>query len=164
MLSTNNGPDFLFTAKLPRPGAQIPPWMPLTLRGAQPYPVVGGGLLPVDPRNGRINVVVRYYLNGQQVLRVDSYTDGTFAGPIVVTSDVAQFCGSYYVPYLNEDAPQGDVGCMFVTADGSLTTAYSNIPGGNLHFDRVPGLDFAGQTKCCIRPTGRGTTPTMGAR
>lgn len=149
MQAPNTGPDFLFTAKLPRPGAQIPPWTPPPkILGAQSFPVVGGGLLPADPRTGRINVVVRYYLNGQQLLRVDSYPDGTFAGPTVVASNVAQFCGSYYVPYLNQDAPQGDVGCMFVTADGSLTTAYSNMPGGYLHFDRVPGLDFAAQTKC----------------
>ncbi|MBR7837060.1 hypothetical protein KDL01_27535 [Actinospica durhamensis] len=149
MLSPSSGFDFALTAQLPTPSGATGPWAPVSaVGGGLPYPVVGGGLLPVDPRSGKRNVLVRYYLNGQQLLRVDFCPDGTAAVTTTVASNVAQVCGSFYVPYLNHDNPQGDVGCMYLRAsDNDLVTAYSNKAGA-FHYETVSGLTFAGPTRC----------------
>ncbi|MFG2603463.1 hypothetical protein ACGFT2_07930 [Streptomyces sp. NPDC048514] len=104
------------------------------------FPIVGGGFLPYYPATGQRNVYVYYFLNGKQLLRYEE-SAGQFRGPFEVSRTVDQFCGTYYVPNLNQDNPQGDVG--FAYLDGLyLVTGSFMAPGHHLMLDPVVGTGF----------------------
>ncbi|MFJ4561600.1 hypothetical protein ACIP4Q_36760 [Streptomyces massasporeus] len=120
------------------------PWVlrstPLAAPGA---PLVGGGFLPYFPSTGQKNVYVFYFLAGSNLTRYEE-SGGQVRGPYVISQTLEQFCGTYYVPNLDQDNPQGDVGCAFfdTIAYTYLITASCMAPGHHIEFSWTPVNEF----------------------
>ncbi|MEV8434916.1 hypothetical protein [Streptomyces chartreusis] len=135
------GAFFVLLPKLPTFNGSGPAWVEhFTNLFAPGFPIVGGGFLPYYPATGQKNVYVYYFLNGKQLLRYEE-SAGQFQGPFEVSRTVDQFCGSYYVPNLNQDNPQGDVGFAYLDGQYLVTGSYM-APGHHLMMDPVVGTGF----------------------
>ncbi|MFB7176895.1 hypothetical protein ACFCYI_04210 [Streptomyces sp. NPDC056257] len=125
---TPGGSCFVLTPQLPSIYPVMDPWALYGSRLAAPgAPMVGGGFLPFFPATGQRNVYVYYFLLGTQLTRYEE-SAGQVQGPYLLSNNVNKFCGSYYVPYLNQDNPQGDVGCAWLD-DNYLVATSTMSPG-----------------------------------
>ncbi|MFD9981629.1 hypothetical protein ACFWZJ_14775 [Streptomyces massasporeus] len=132
---------FVLLPQLPTSMGAGPAWAEhYTTMYAPGFPIVGGGFLPYYPATGQKNVYVYYFLNGRQLLRYEE-TAGQFRGPYEISRTVDQFCGSYYVPNLNQDNPQGDVGFAYLDSQYLVTGSYMT-PGHHLMMDPVMDTGF----------------------
>ncbi|MFG1663897.1 hypothetical protein [Streptomyces sp. Y7] len=141
-LSISGGASFfVLLPQLPAFTGSDPAWtLHSTTMYAPGFPIVGGGFLPYYAATGQRNVYVYYFLNGKQLLRYEE-SAGQFRGPYVVSKSVDQFCGSYYVPNLNQDNPQGDVGFAYLDSPYLMTGSYM-APGHHLMMDGVVATEF----------------------
>ncbi|MFG3283231.1 hypothetical protein [Streptomyces sp. NPDC048111] len=129
------------------PGTGTVPWVNiLGTLGVSDLPLAGGGLVPYRSQTGQSMVVIRYYLNGQTLIREELNKNGT-TRHATVSTNVQQFCGTFYVPYFSYTYPRGDVGFAYLDTLGNLVTG-SGYPGEDLQSTITSGLGFAGQTTC----------------
>ncbi|QGV82153.1 hypothetical protein [Streptomyces ficellus] len=161
-LSDAGGSDFLvLVPRLPDTSGSGQPWVlrasPLFAPG---MPVVGGGFLPYYPATGQKNVYVYYFLEGKRLLRYEEW-GGQYQGPYEVSTTVDQFCGTYYVPNLNQDNPQGDVGFAYLEGQHLVTGSYMT-PGHHLILDPVMGAGFTAQARAQVWQDANGLLHVFG--
>ncbi|MFJ8677599.1 Ig domain-containing protein [Streptomyces sp. NPDC093589] len=122
------------------------PWA-WTRSGEQAYMerVVGGGYLAALSRAHRPHYVAYYLAPEQQgtgyTLRRIDWTGPDDSNTLTIDVGVKDFVGTWYVPNLPQDHPQGDVGCSYIGRDGLLYT-YSGRPGEGPLYESVAGLNY----------------------
>ncbi|MFD5910582.1 hypothetical protein ACFWHL_17900 [Streptomyces massasporeus] len=123
------------------------PWA-WTRSGEQAYVerAVGGGYLAAISRAGRPHYVAYVLVPDQQYAGTYTLRRVDWSGPsdsnmITVDVGVTDFVGTWYVPNLPQDHPQGDVGCAYIGRNGLLYT-YSGRPDAGPHYQSVQGLDY----------------------
>ncbi|MGW7433959.1 hypothetical protein ACWGIN_31015 [Streptomyces sp. NPDC054861] len=157
--STAGGSCFVLRPGLPRMREESVPWSLYPSRVVAPgTELVGGGFLPFFPATGQKNVYVFYFLGSQKLVRYEE-SAGQVQGPYSVYEFVDQFCGSYYVPNMEQASPQGDVGCAFFDADyGYLIAASYMSPGHGLSLEATSiddQIDLAAEARIWQDADGR---------